>query len=493
LQAAAFALSRLGAFLLACLACYAIFLSILALLFRGKGRGLPAGDSMATGGPDDPLDRLFSIFEAKGYFPTYLRLCISGDVRYPPRAMLEDFVRDRDIRLLVALMAPPQLLLRKEKPAPFSLPIPFRGRFTAPMCFTLFDSLIAEAVMKHSGALQDAPARARCHALVDRIVADLLSPPGGFRPGKPYLYRVSFDPRVPNRILNGVMRSWSAYDDTDSSAFVLSFFAEYLRQPRKDAAFSALSVKVGAALARTPYPDDLVDVHRPAEPFTLPIGRPRLAPGSACFLTYFTQGANDADPVVNMDILHALCLNWDRWEIRRRTRLLECARQSLAYIRAFADNGSLFRHDVHQYYSAPACAFLWKRFLEGFSSLPPEDGSALDPDGHVSVVDARLEAWWEARMQDDSGFESVNAMDAVLLGAAFRGHPSLSPPLRARADRELALGDRGECQEFFCAVYPVKVIYGNPSLMRALTLYFRGGSARPSRMEEARGETAGLP
>ena len=230
-------------------------------------------------------------------------------------------------------------------------------------------------------------------------------------------------------------------------------------------------------------------IHRPAETYTLPAGRSALPAGARAFLTYFTGGdgaANDADPVVNMDILEALAANWARW--RAVPDLAGQGRAALAYIRALAENGSLFLPWVNQYYTAPACAFLWKRCWAAWQRLDREDRIGFDPDGAMPAIDAAVEGHWDAYAAADPGFARLEDLDLALVASAFpqrraaarrlaawlksgfcRGMDGRGPDGRGRSDGGPG-GRTAGCREFFCAVYPVKVVYGSPHLMLSLAL-----------------------
>lgn len=433
---------------------------------------------------DRILDALSSGFEEAGFFPTYLRPCLQGDLRYPPRAMAEDFVRDGDIRWLVALFAAPQLAGRKEKPDPFSLRIDPGMPLVARMDFCLFNVLIAERLWIASETDDGLPAPRRDEArrLLDAVIGSLLDPPAGFAPGQEYLYKVSFDPAIRNRDLNGMMREWSAYSDSDSSAYALSLFARYLGSQRRDDAFLALSARVREALERTPYLEKLAAVFLPAHDYTLPAARASLPAEAHAFMTYFTTGANDADPVVNMDILEALARNWSVWTLAGNAPMRSMIRSVLAYVRGLAENASLFRPWVHQYYTAPACAFLWKRYHAAFLDLNAEQRALFDPDGATAVIDAALEAYWDAYAASDPGFSRLEDLDLALIAAAFPERRSAGARLSAWLAGTFARAAPPGCREFFCAVYPVKVIYGSPWFMLALAL--------PLCLEEAAKEEA---
>lgn len=447
-----------------------------AKLYRGDMASL---SSAWNGNPpvrERAADLLAACFREVGFFPTYLRVCLAGDIRYPLQAMGEDFRRDGDIRWLVALFAPGQIFGRKEKPDPFSLPIAPGMPLVARMDFCLFNVLIAERlwIASETADFLDPARREGARRNVDAVVAALLEPPGGFHAGSEYLYKVSFDPGIRNAALNGMMKDWSAYYDSDSSAFALSLFSRYLESRRVDARFQDLSPRVRAALDRTPYPRVLASVHRPAETYTLPAGRSALPAGARAFLTYFTGedgAANDADPVVNMDILEALAANWARW--RAVPELAGQGRAALAYIRALAENGSLFLPWVNQYYTAPACAFLWKRCRAAWLRLDFEERIGFDPDGAVPAIDAAVETHWDAYEAADPGFEGLEDLDLALVASAFPQRRAAARRLSAWLKDGFARGP-GEgsagCREFFCAVYPVKVVYGSPHLMLALAL-----------------------
>jgi hypothetical protein len=432
--------------------------------FRSWGETQPVRDRI--------LDALFSGFAETGFFPTYLRPCLQGDPRYPAQAMGEDFARDGDIRWLVALFALPQLCGRREKPDPFSLRIDPGMPLVARMDFCLFNVLIAERLWiasETSGGLP-APRRDEARRILDAVIGKLLDPPGGFAPGHEFLYKVSFDPAIRNRDLNGMMREWSAYSDSDSSAYALSLFARYLGSRRGDDAFLALSARVREALERTPYLEKLATVFLPAHDYTLPAARASLPAEAHAFMTYFTAGANDADPVVNMDILEALARNWSVWKLSGNAPMLSKIRAVLGYIRGLAENGSLFRLWVHQYYTAPACAFLWKRYHEAFLDLDADQRARFDPEGATAVIDAALEAHWNAYAASDPGFSRLEDLDLALIAAAFPDRRPAKARLSAWLTGTFARTAPPGCREFFCAVYPVKVIYGSPWFMLALVL-----------------------
>ncbi|MEO6097626.1 MAG: hypothetical protein ABIW76_19005, partial [Fibrobacteria bacterium] len=364
---------------------------------------------------------LSSSFAEAGFFPVYLRPCPQGDPRYSPRAMGEDFVRDGDIRWLVALLALPQLVGRKEKPDPFSLRIDPGMALVARMDFCLFNVLIAERlwIASETAVGLSATRRDEARSIVDTVIGKLLNPPDGFAPGHEYLYKVSFDPAIRNRDLNGMMREWSAYSDSDSTAYALSLFARYLGSQRRDDAFLALSARVRQALERTPYLEKLATVFLPALDYTLPAARASLPSEAHAFMTYFTKGANDADPVVNMDILEALARNWSAWKLSENAPMRSMIRAALGYIRGLAENASLFRPWVHQYYTAPACAFLWKRYHGAFLYLNADQRALFDPDGATAVIDTALEAHWDAYAASDPGFSRLEDLDLALIAAAF--------------------------------------------------------------------------
>ncbi|MEO6095655.1 MAG: hypothetical protein ABIW76_08235, partial [Fibrobacteria bacterium] len=70
----------------------------------------------------------------------------------------------------------------------------------------------------------------------------------------------------------------------------------------------------------------------------------------------------------------------------------------------------------------------------------------------------------------DPGFSRLEDLDLALIAAAFPERRAARARLSAWLAGTFARTAPAGCREFFCAVYPVKVIYGSPWFMLALAL-----------------------
>ena len=84
------------------------------------------------------INRLYEIYEQNGFFPTYVKVFLSGDKRWDIRAMWENFVREPDIRWQILFYAIPQILLKKRRPISYSLKISQNDWFASQNAFPHF-------------------------------------------------------------------------------------------------------------------------------------------------------------------------------------------------------------------------------------------------------------------------------------------------------------------------------------------------------------------
>ena len=418
------------------------------------------------------INRLYEIYEQNGFFPTYVKVFLSGDKRWDIRAMWENFVREPDIRWQILFYAIPQILLKKRRPISYSLKISQNDWFASKMHFPIFSALVVEQLIHFlmNNKLDNAELSKKAEALVDRTLGQLIDKGGMTEKSNKVLYKTIDSAGIANPIFNLVMnKSWS-FPDCDTTGILLSVYQLYLTASEKGYFKDSGNViaKVINVLHETRYVSELSGIFRDVYSYTLPIGRRRLRPGLKAFLTYFSQGMNDADSSINIDVLQALAINWETWQIESNDQVLKQINSTLEYLHFLAVNNLLFSEGLCQFYTYTALTYLWGRFASAFNKLGEIDRKKFDQSEFVPIIHQCILDYWIKTFSKNRVEVSWNIFEYLLLIEAF---PILSDELKRLLENtvnQLTPNELG--YEFFCVLYPLKTIYSSPSFVFTLLL-----------------------
>jgi hypothetical protein len=406
-----------------------------------------------------------------GFLPTYLEIVLSGDPRYTLRAMCEDVWRDPDVRWLVILGMLPQLLLPCRRLEGLSYRLRTSGTHGGRMYSTYFNVLVAEQLLKylttHPVKVSDGLGRL-LHELVTEIVAAARLDPRSTG----HLYNFTEDPRISNRFLCRIMQQWVQCYDADDTFLALSLLGKY-----QDACFSVRAASTGLApvegIERVVGGVESVSgllrqLVLPATKGILPSERHLVGDGVKALGTYFTSGANDVDPTVNVNILESLVSNTARWRVVEKPYLVEVAHIVLSYLCRLGERGLLLSRYQHQYYSQSAFTFFWKRLSRVLSGVPQDVRALLDPERSLEYLNGIVDRYWSTDLKNgEANRHRLNTLDLLLLSHAYPEHADRLWPALSQA---LSSGPIRWEYEFFCVLYPVKNAYASKPFLASLLL-----------------------
>ncbi len=417
------------------------------------------------------LESILAIYEAYASFPTYLEFIFSGDPRYNWRAMLEDFRRDRDIRWLVLVCALPQFILPAKKQRGFSKDMHPQERFVSRMEMSIFSGYVLDRLIAFAETQNDLSAslRKRLEIMIDSAVI-ALSHNARLVNGA-YLFTYGNNPQIDNPRLNRIMSQWGVYNDSDSSMVILAVFRRFLNACRAGVLNASAGTvdRIRVILEAAGVLDHLSTIFKPVYEYVLPRGRTEKHLNFSAYLCYFTGGANDADPVLNMNVLNGLFANYQDWKIFDRPETIKQIHSVLNYLYFLADSRLLFSPYQHQYYTIPAMAYIWKRFFSTYQSLPEKAIGLLDPQGRTILINQRMDEYFKPIFQMSVRRQNCNLFDLALF---LQAYPEETVPLQAALLKCLK-EQNGFIYELFCAVYPIKIIYGSPAMLLSCLLNFR--------------------
>jgi hypothetical protein len=126
---------------------------------------------------------------------------------------------------------------------------------------------------------------------------------------------------------------------------------------------------------------------------------------------------NDLDPTLNLDVLEVSFRNLQRWNILETQERLEMVRRIIAFQQRLVVSGAFADPRSHIYYLPELYSAYFGRCYAAFMMLPAQVRHALDPDGALEIIRARVLAY----VQDELITREMNVFDAALALIAL-GH-----------------------------------------------------------------------
>jgi hypothetical protein len=181
---------------------------------------------------------------------------------------------------------------------------------------------------------------------------------------------------------------------------------------------------------------------------------------------------NDLDPTLNLDILEVSFRNLDRWKILETPHRLDTVRGIIDFQKRLAASGAFADPRSHIYYLPELYCAYFGRCYAAFIALPLPARQALDPDGALAFIRARVLAY----VQDELIAGEMNVFDAALSLIAL-GHlgaeiATFAPALRCIA-RDLGEGGRHgpfKGYEWNKMKTPTRILVGGPEVTSAFVL-----------------------
>ena len=119
---------------------------------------------------------------------------------------------------------------------------------------------------------------------------------------------------------------------------------------------------------------------------------------------------NDLDPTLNLDILEVSFRNLGRWKILETPQRLDTVRGIIGFQKRLAASGAFADPRSHIYYLPELYCAYFGRCYAAFIALPLPARQALDPDGALAFIRARVLAY----VQDELIAGEMNVFDAAL-------------------------------------------------------------------------------
>jgi hypothetical protein len=119
---------------------------------------------------------------------------------------------------------------------------------------------------------------------------------------------------------------------------------------------------------------------------------------------------NDLDPTLNLDILEVSFRNLARWKILQTPHRLDTVRGIIGFQKRLAASGAFADPRSHIYYLPELYCAYFGRCYAAFIALPLPARQALDPDGALAFIRARVLAY----VQDELTAGEMNVFDAAL-------------------------------------------------------------------------------
>jgi hypothetical protein len=181
---------------------------------------------------------------------------------------------------------------------------------------------------------------------------------------------------------------------------------------------------------------------------------------------------NDLDPTLNLDILEVSFRNCARWQIVETPRRLETLRKIIDFQRRLVASGAFSDPRSHIYYLPELYCAYFGRCHAAFCALPRAAREAIDPDGTLAFIRARVLAY----VQDELIAAEMNVFDAALALIAL-GHlgaetASFAPALHCIVGHVGEGGRRGpfKAYEWNKMKTPTRILVGGPEVTSAFVL-----------------------
>jgi hypothetical protein len=181
---------------------------------------------------------------------------------------------------------------------------------------------------------------------------------------------------------------------------------------------------------------------------------------------------NDLDPTLNLDILEVSFRNFARWKIIETPARLDTVHRIIGFQKKLAASGAFADPRSHIYYLPELYCAYFGRCYAAFIALPPAAQAAIDPDGALDFIRARVLAY----VQTELIACEMNAFDAALALIAL-GHLGAAPatftPALACIVAHLGEGGRHgpyRAYEWNKMKTPTRILVGGPEVTSAFVL-----------------------
>jgi hypothetical protein len=181
---------------------------------------------------------------------------------------------------------------------------------------------------------------------------------------------------------------------------------------------------------------------------------------------------NDLDPTLNLDILEVSFRNLARWKVLETRERLETVHRIISFQRRLAESGSFADPRSHIYYLPELYCAYFGRCYAAFMALPAPARDALDPDGALEIIRARVLDYVEDALItiEMNPFDAALALMALAhLGADVA---TFAPALSCIAHH---LGEGGRHGPFRAYEWnkmktPTRILVGGPEVTSAFVL-----------------------
>ena len=443
------------------------------LTFNFRSSGKPV-DIESMEFKEHIINRLYEIYEQNGFFPTYVKAFLSGDKRWDIRAMWENFKRDPDIRWQILFLALPQMILNKKKSMNSSIKIGMKDAFVNKVSYPLINSLITEQLLIYLGSGPKIPeeTKIKLKLMIVKNISELISKHSNTAKGVDVRKTIS-KAKCKNKILNYILSEQWSFPESDTNGVISSLYCLFYSALKKGILCEEKKMEkiIVSQLENTLYVKKLSEHFNTAKKFSLPQNRELIRSDLKCYLSYLIPGMNDADPAVNINILHALFINRDMWKLKDNDECLKQITAVLEYLNFLAQENLLFCDILFQfYYTLPAVIFLWERFYSEYCKLSALECSVFDVKNLIPLINIKAQEYCnkDKDFTHQSAHISENIFECALLARAFPKYLGL-----LHSQIKKMIGDEIQdnlCYEFFCGFYPLKAVYGNPALTLSLLL-----------------------
>ncbi len=181
---------------------------------------------------------------------------------------------------------------------------------------------------------------------------------------------------------------------------------------------------------------------------------------------------NDLDPTLNLDILEVSFRHVGRWKIIETPQRLDTLQRIIGFQKRLVSSGAFTNPRSHIYYLPELYCAYFGRCYAAFVALPLAARQAIDPDGALDLIRARVLAY----VQRELITHEMNAFDAALALIAL-GHlgadvASFAPALNCIVSH---LGEGGRHGPFRAYEWnkmktPTRILVGGPEVTSAFVL-----------------------
>jgi hypothetical protein len=181
---------------------------------------------------------------------------------------------------------------------------------------------------------------------------------------------------------------------------------------------------------------------------------------------------NDLDPTLNLDILEVSFRNCNRWKIIETPQRLDIVHRIIGFQKRLVSSGAFTHPRSHIYYLPELYCAYFGRCYAAFIALPPAAQRAIDPEGALGFIRARVLAY----VQTELIAYEMNVFDAALALIAL-GHlgadvATFTPALHCIV-RHLGEGGRHgpfKAYEWNKMKTPTRILVGGPEVTSAFVL-----------------------